>query len=92
MVISLFSLILLLFLFSSLVMSDCLQPRGLQPMRLLCSWDFPGKNTEWVAISFSRGSSPPKDQTHHSCIAGEFFSTEPQVYSLILVDDYIKIL
>ena len=25
-------------------------------------WDFPGKNMEWVVISFSRGSSPPRDQ------------------------------
>ena len=24
--------------------------------------------SEWVAISFSRGSSPPRDQTHVSCI------------------------
>ena len=28
---------------------------------------------EWVAISFSRGSSWPRDQTHISCIAGGFF-------------------
>ena len=28
---------------------------------------------EWVAISFSRGSSQPKDQTHVSCTAGRFF-------------------
>ena len=28
----------------------------------------------WVAISFSRGSSPPRDQTHVSCIAGGFFT------------------
>ena len=27
--------------------------------RLLCPWNFPGKNTEWVAISFSKGSSTP---------------------------------
>ena len=27
------------------VMSDSLQPHGLQPTRLLCPWDFPGKNT-----------------------------------------------
>ena len=27
------------------VMSDSLQPHGLQPARLLCPWDFPGKNT-----------------------------------------------
>ena len=32
---------------------------------------------EWVAISFSRGSSRPKDQTRISCIAGIFFTTEP---------------
>ena len=32
---------------------------------------------EWVAISFSRGSSPPRDQTQVSCIAGGFFTTEP---------------
>ena len=25
---------------------------------------------EWIAIFFSRGSSPPRDQTHVSCIAG----------------------
>ena len=27
------------------VMSDYLQPYGLQPARLLCSWDSPGKDT-----------------------------------------------
>ena len=27
------------------VMSDSLRPHGLQPFRLLCPWDFPGKNT-----------------------------------------------
>ena len=30
---------------SSSVMSDCLWPHGLQPARLLCPWDSPGKNT-----------------------------------------------
>ena len=29
---------------------------------------------KWVAISFSRGSSWPKDQTWVSCIAGRFFT------------------
>ena len=29
---------------------------------------------EWIAISFSRGSSQPRDQTQVSCIAGRFFS------------------
>ena len=30
---------------SCLVMSDSLRPHGLQPTRLLCPWDFPGKST-----------------------------------------------
>ena len=29
---------------------------------------------EWVALPFSRRSSPPKDRTWVSCIAGEFFT------------------
>ena len=29
---------------------------------------------EWVAISFSRGSSQPRDQTQVSCIAGRHFT------------------
>ena len=32
---------------------------------------------EWVAISFSRGSSRPRVQTHSSCIPGRFFTAEP---------------
>ena len=32
---------------------------------------------EWVAISFSRGSSWPRDKTHVSWLAGGFFTTEP---------------
>ena len=32
---------------------------------------------EWVAISYSRGSSGPRDQTHISCIGRQFFTTKP---------------
>ena len=35
---------------------------------------------EWVAISYPKGSSQPRDQTHlssGSCVAGQFFTTEP---------------
>ena len=32
---------------------------------------------EWVAISYSRGSSWPRDPTLNSCLAGGFFTTEP---------------
>ena len=33
-------------MWSRSVMSDSLQPHGLQPTSLLCRWDFPGKGTE----------------------------------------------
>ena len=38
--------------------------------RLLCSWDSPGKKLEWAAISFSRGTSQPRNWTQVSRIAG----------------------
>ena len=40
-------------------------------------WIFQARIMEWVAISFSRGSSQPRYQTHVSCLAGRFFTTEP---------------
>ena len=50
------------------VVSDSLQPHGLYPAKLLCPWDFPGKNTGVSHISFSGGSSQPRDRIHVSCI------------------------
>jgi len=47
---------------------------GLWPARLLCPWDAPGKNLEWIAIPFSKGSSWPRDWTQVSCITGRFFT------------------
>ena len=48
---------------------DCSPPgstvRGLSQARIL----------EWAAISSSRGSSPPRDGTQVSCIAGRFFTS-----------------
>ena len=35
---------------------------------------FQAKILEWVAISFARGSSQPRDQTRVSCTAGRFFT------------------
>ena len=35
---------------------------------------FQARVLEWVAISFSRGSSQPSDWTQVSCIAGRFFT------------------
>ena len=45
-------------------MSDTLRPHGLQPIRLLCPWDFPDKNTGVAChfllqrISLIQGSNP----------------------------------
>ena len=56
--------------------------------RLLCDpvvWSPPGSSVhgisqarilEWVAIPFTRGSSPPRDGTQVSCLAGRFSTTE----------------
>ena len=46
------------------VMSDCLPPHKLQPARLLCPWDFPGKNIGvgchflYQGIFSTQGSNP----------------------------------
>ena len=44
---------LLLLLLSRSVVSDSVQPHGLQPTRLLHPWDFQARLLEWVAIAFS---------------------------------------
>ncbi|KAB0374916.1 hypothetical protein FD755_013408 [Muntiacus reevesi] len=46
--------------------------------RLLCPGNSPGKSTNlaWVVISFSRGSSPPRDRTASPALAGGFFTLE----------------
>ena len=48
-------------------MSNSLWFHGLQPASLLCLWDFPVKNTRWVAISNSKASSWSRGQTCVSC-------------------------
>ena len=46
---------------------------------------FQARILEWVAISFSRGSSRPRDQTQVFCIAGRFFTirTTREAHSLL---------
>ena len=44
------------------VMSDSLQPHGLQPAKLLCPWNFPGKNTGMGRHS-QRQRRPPKNES-----------------------------
>ena len=43
---------------SHLIVSDSLQPHGLQPTRLFCPWDFPGKNTGVGSHSLLQGIFP----------------------------------
>jgi len=38
---------------------------------------FPARILEWIAMSSSKASFQPKDQTHVSCIAGRVFTAEP---------------
>ena len=86
----------------------CVCAKSLQSCPTLCDpvdCSLPGSSVdrilqakilEWVAISFSRGSSKPRDQTHISifpALAGRFFTTSttwealrqiyyPQIYRL----------
>ena len=57
-------------------MSDSTLTARLQPTRLLCPWDFPGKSTGVVASPFSRGSSWPRDQTQVPCLADGLLTAE----------------
>ena len=43
---------------------------------------------EWVAMPSSRGSSPPRNQTHNSCIAGRFFTPEKLRKPMIKMHDF----
>ena len=38
---------------------------------------FQARMLEWVVISSSRGSSPPMNQNHISCMVDRFFTTVP---------------
>ena len=56
-------------------------PHGVQPTRLLCSWDFPGKNTGMGCSLLLQGIFLTQGLNLHllqvSCIAGRFFTAEP---------------
>ena len=62
---------------SVLVTQSCLtlcDPMDCSPPGFSLYGIFQAKIMEWVAIPFSRGSSPPRDQTRVSCIIGRFFT------------------
>ena len=58
------------------VMSDSLQPHGLQLARLLCPWHFPGKNSEVDCYFLLQGIFPnPGIEPVFLALASEFFTT-----------------
>ena len=66
------------------VLSNSLPPHGLyslpgSPVHGI----LPARILKWVAISLSRRSSQPRDQTWFSCIAGRFFAIQAtwQIFS-----------
>ena len=65
---------------SCLVIKSCLtllQPYGLQPFRLLCPWDFPGKNTGMCCHFLLQKIFPTGIKLTSPAWAGRFFTTEP---------------
>ena len=56
------------------VMSKSLPPHGLQPARLLCPWDSPGKNTGMDSHSLLQGIFLTQGSNRVSHIAGRFFT------------------
>ena len=56
------------------VVSDSLWSHGRSPPGSSVHGILQARILEWVAISFSKGSSWPRDWTQVSCIAGRFFT------------------
>ena len=60
--------------FSSSVMSDSCDPMDCSRPGSSVHGIFQARILEWIAISFSRGSSRPRNWTQVFCIAGRFFT------------------
>ena len=56
------------------VMSDSCNPADCSPLGYSVREIFQARILEWAAISFSRGSSLPRDRMWVFCIAGSFFT------------------
>ena len=63
-----------LYVLSHSVVSNSLQPHGLEPTRFLCPWDSPGKKIGVGCRSLLQRIFPTRDQTWVCCIAGRFFT------------------
>ena len=59
---------------SSSVVSNSLQPHGRSLSGSSVHGIFQARVLEWIAISFSGGSSQPRNRTRVSCIAGKCFT------------------
>ena len=64
----------MLLLFSHSVVSNPLRPHGLQHARLLCPWDFPGKNTGMGCYLLLRGIFLTQGSNPVTCITGSSFT------------------
>ena len=51
------------------VVSDSLRPHGLEPARLLCPWNFSGRNTGVGCHFLLQGIFSARDRIHVSCIS-----------------------
>ena len=71
-----YSLFLVLFYWCLCSCSWCLQTPGTVALTSPLSMGIlQARMLEWVTMPSSRGSSPPRDQTQVSCIAGRFFTS-----------------
>ena len=68
-----FSLGVLCVCISHSVMSDSLQPHGLQPTRLLCPWDSPGNNTGIGGHALLQGIFPTQGSNPRLPHCGQIF-------------------
>ena len=71
------------------VVSNSLWPHACRPPGSSIHGFFQGRILEWIATSYSRESSWPKDQTWVSCISGRFFiiwATKEALFPLLTFD------
>ena len=52
---------------------------------------FQARILDWIAISFSRGSSQPRGQTSSAALAGGFLTTEPPRQHVQICRFYLKL-
>ena len=67
------------------VMSDSCKPVACSPPASSIHGILQARRLEWVAISSSRESSRPRDQTQVSCSPGRLFTSEPSGKSQLYI-------